>query len=144
MRQRGRKSLSAVETATIIAGSFGKRPEPPDSLTERQAEIWRETVASEPVEFFNSAAQRGLLADYCRHRQAAEDVSAIIDNFKPEWLKNGEAVKRYQILLRIRETETTAAMRMARSLRLTNQSRYVPHVAARAGLNAAGPKPWEV
>jgi hypothetical protein len=142
MRQRGRKS--AAELAVVIAGEFGKRPEPPDFLTERQAEIWRETTASEPAEFFNSAAARGLLADYCRHRQAAEDVSAIIDTFKPEWLKNGEGVKRYQILLRIRETETTAAMRMARSLRLTNQSRYVPHSAARIALNRSGPKPWEV
>ncbi len=143
MRQRGRPS--AAKLAVVIPGEFGKRAEPPEFLTERQAEIWRETTASEPIDFFASAAQRGLLADYCRHRQAAEDVSAIIDTFKPEWLKNGEGVKRYQILLRIRETETTAAMRMARSLRLTNQSRYVPHSAARAGLNAArGPKPWEV
>jgi hypothetical protein len=142
MRQRGRKS--AAELAVVVSGDFGKRPDPPDHLTERQAEIWRETTASEPLEFFNSAALRGLLADYCRHRQAAEDVSAIIDSFKPEWLKNGEGVKRYQVLLRIRETETTAAMRMARSLRLTNQSRYVPHSAARTALNARGPRPWEV
>jgi hypothetical protein len=142
MRQRGRKS--AAELAVVVAGEFGKRPEPPDFLTERQAEIWRETTATEPVEFLNSAASRGLLADYCRHRQAAEDVSAIIDTFKPEWLKNGEGVKRYQILLRIRETETAAAMRMARSLRLTNQSRYMPNTAARATFNRSGPKPWEV
>lgn len=144
MRQRGIRS-KAAELAVVIPGEFGKRPEPPDFLTERQAEIWRETTSSEPTEFFSSAASRGLLADYCRHRESAENVSGIIDTFKPEWLKNGEGVKRYQALLRIRETETTAAMRMARSLRLTNQSRYMPNKAARAGLNAAmGPKPWEV
>jgi hypothetical protein len=114
-------------------------------LTERQAEIWRETAASEPTDFFNTAALRGLLADYCRHRQAAEDVSAIIDSFKPEWLKNGEGVKRYQALLKIRESETRAAKDMARALRLTNQSRYTPMAAATAARNAAkGPKPWEV
>ena len=141
MRQRGRRS--AAELAVIV-GEFGKRPEPPDYLTGRQAEIWRETTASEPLDFFSSAALRGLLADYCRHRQAAEDVSAIIDNFKPEWLKNGEGVKRYQALSRIREIETRAAMSMARSLRLTNQSRYMPRGAARTALNASGPRPWEV
>jgi hypothetical protein len=141
MRQRGRRS--AVEQATVIIGEFGKRPDPPDFLTERQAEIWRETTASEPLDFFGTGALRGLLADYCRHRQAAEDVSAIIDSFKPEWLKNGEGVKRYQALLKIRENETRSAMIMARSLRLTNQSRYMPRGAARAALNASGPKPWE-
>jgi hypothetical protein len=142
MRSRGRRS--AAELAVVIPAEFGRRPEPPDHLTERQAEIWRETTASEPTDFFSSAALRGLLADYCRHREAAENVSGIIDTFKPEWLKNGEGVKRYQALLRIREAETGAAMRMARSLRLTNQSRYLPRGAARAGLNASGPKPWEV
>ena len=144
MRTRGRRS-AAEDAVIVIKGGFGRRPDPPPDLTKRQAEIWRETVASEPAEFLNRGAERGLLADYCRHRESSENISAIIDTFKPEWLKNGEGVKRYQILLRIRETETTAAMRMARSLRLTNQSRYVPHAAARAGLNAArGPKPWEV
>lgn len=144
MRQRGVRS-KAADLTVVIPGEFGKRPEPPEHLTERQAEIWRETTASEPIEFFASAAARGLLADYCRHREAVENVSGILDTFKPEWLKNGEGVKRYQTLCRIRETETTAAMRMARSLRLTNQSRYVPHRAANvASLNSRGPKPWEV
>lgn len=143
MGLRGPRSAEAK--ALVVVGEFGKRPEPPDYLTERQAEIWRETAASEPIDFFNTAALRGLLADYCRHRQAAEDVSVIIDSFKPEWLKNGEGVKRYQALLKIRESETRAAKDMARALRLTNQSRYTPMAAATAARNAAkGPKPWEV
>jgi hypothetical protein len=143
MRQRGYKSAAA--NAVVISGAFGKRPEPPDDLTPRQAEIWRETAASEPVDFFNTSALRSLLADYCRHREAAENVSSIINQFRPEWLKNGEAVKRYQSLLRIRESETRAATAMARALRLTNQSRYTPGAARTAAANAGkGLKPWEV
>jgi hypothetical protein len=142
MRQRGRKS--AAELAVVVQGEFGRRPEPPDYLTEAQAGIWRETTASEPIDFFATAALRGLLADYCRHRQSVNDVSAIIESFKPEWLKNADGVKRYEALVRIREKETHAAMSMARSLRLTNQSRYLPRGAARAGLNASGPKPWDI
>jgi hypothetical protein len=143
MRQRGRPS--AAGKAVVVEGVFGRRPEPPSDLTERQAEIWRETTASEPIEFFNTAALRSLLVDYCRHREAAENISAIIDKFNPEWLKNGDAVKRYESLLRIRDSETRAAAGMARALRLTNQSRYTPMAAATAGRNAArGPKPWEV
>jgi len=127
--QRGPKS-AASKQAVVVEGTFNRRPEPLDDLTQRQAVIWRETVASEPVEFFNSAALRGLLSDYCRHREAAENVSAIIDKFNPEWLKNGDAVKRYEYLLRIRESETRAAAAMARALKLTNQWRYTPMAAA--------------
>jgi hypothetical protein len=143
MRQRGRKSSS--DLAVVIPGDFGKRPDPPDNLTERQAEIWRETVASEPPEFFRTAAARALLADYCRHRQAAEDVSALINEFEPAWLKRPEGAKQYHALSRIREIETRASMTMARSLRMTNHSRYTADTVGTAARNAAqGPKPWEV
>jgi hypothetical protein len=141
---RGRGPKSAAELAVVIPGEFGRRPEPPDYLTARQAEIWRETTASEPTDFFSTAALRGLLADYCRHRQAAEDVSAIIETFKPEWLKSEDGVRRYQALARIREIEIRGAAAMARALRLTNQSRYTPHASATAVRNASkGPKPWD-
>lgn len=142
--KRGRKSSAELE-ATVITGSFGRRPEPPAELTEDQAEIWRETVSSEAADFFNTAALRSMLADYCRHRASAKTVSDIIDTFKPEWLKAAEGAKRYHGLLRMREMETRAAASLATKLRLTNQSRYTPQAAATAAKNAArGFKPWEM
>jgi len=138
MLKRGRKS--AAELA-VIQGSFGK-PEPPDSLTPTQAEIWRKTVASENVEFFRSAAARGLLVDYCRHRDAAENIAGIINSFQPEWMKSAEGCKRYHVLLKMRELETRGAVAMARALRLTNQSRYMPETAARAA-KPATVMPWD-
>ena len=140
--KRGRKS--AAERAVVIAGNFGRRPEPPEDLTEDQAEIWRELVSSEAPDYFNTAALRGMLADYCRHRASGRIISDIIDSFQPEWLKAAEGAKRYQGLLRMRETETRAAASLATKLRMTNQSRYTPHAAATASRNAArGLKPWE-
>jgi hypothetical protein len=62
--KRGRKSKADIE-ARVIEGRFGKRPEPPEELTERQAEIWRETIASELAELISTAATRAILADYC-------------------------------------------------------------------------------
>jgi len=47
----------------------------------------------------------GLLADYCRHRETAEKINAMIDGFEPEWLKEAGGLGRYQTLLKIRETE---------------------------------------
>jgi hypothetical protein len=144
VRQRGRPSAAAKAIAVVVAGGFGKRPEPPAELTSRQAEIWREVVASEHAEFFSTATTRIILADYCRHREAAENVSSILNSFKPEWLKVEEGARRYALLLRMRELETRASVAMARSLRLTNQSRYQPETASTASRNAIkGARPWE-
>lgn len=143
MRTRGRRS--AADQAIVIAGTFGQRPDPPAELTKRQAEIWRATVASEHADFFNTAALRALLTDYCRHREAGEKVSLVIDAFQAEWLKNSDGAKRYHGLLRMRELETRAAVTLATKLRITNQSRYDERTAATAARNTAkGAKPWEV
>lgn len=144
MQKRGRRSAASLE-ARVIPGSFGQRPEPSDDLSDDEAAIWRETVASEAASFFDTAALRGLLKDYCRHRASAEMVSEVLRAFKPDWLKNAEGAKRYHGLLRMRDLETRAAADKATKLRLTNQSRYTPQAAGTAARNAAkGPKPWEL
>jgi hypothetical protein len=143
MRTRGRRSVA--DQAVVIAGTFGKRPAPPAGLTERQAEIWRATVASEHAAFFDTAALRALLTDYCRHRESGEKIASVIDVFQAEWLKNSEGAKRFGDLLRLHELETRAAMMLATKLRITNQSRYNEKSAATAARNTAkGAKPWEV
>lgn len=144
MRQHGRKSAAAIAAGLVVHGPFGERPEPPDELTEPQKEIWRRTVASENVEFFKSAAAKGLLADYCRHRQAAEAISEIINSFQPEWLKSKEGCARYESLLKMRAMEARGAASMARALRITNQARYMPNAAARMEKRAATSiMPWD-
>ena len=113
-------------------------------MTDRQKEIWRKITASEPVDFFSTAATRGMLADYCAHRETMASLCEIINTFKPEWLKLGDGAKRYHELLKMRDLETRAATSLATKLRLTNQSRYVPHAAATASQNVLqGKKPWE-
>ncbi len=144
MAPRGRQSKAASEIG-VIAGGFGRRPDPLPELNEAEARIWRETVSSEPVDFFATSALRALLADYCRHRASVEMVSEVLQAFKADWLKNAEGAKRYHGLLRMRDLETRAAAGMATKLRLTNQSRYTPQAAGTASRNTAkGMKPWEV
>jgi hypothetical protein len=144
MIQRGRKSLE--DNLVVIQGSGGAKPEPPEDLNDRQKQIWRETTACEPADLINTAATRAMLVDYCRHREAGENVSKIIDSFKPEWIKNEDGAKRYHDLLKMRELETKAAVRVATKLRLTNQSRYradgtgVTNTTRNA---VQGLRPWE-
>lgn len=145
MGKRGPASRSEQEVGVVIAGNFGARPEPLADLTDEEAAIWRETVASEPAEFFNTAALRAMLKDYCRHRAAGDKISEVLNIFKADWLKNGDGAKRYSDLLKMRDLETRAAAGMATKLRLTNQSRYTPQAAATASRHAAkGLKPWEM
>lgn len=137
------KAAAASKLVVFQGGQFANRPEPTADLNARQQEIWRETVRGEPAEFFATAASRGALADYCGHRDAAERLGVIINEFKAEWLKSSEGSKRYAQLLNMRDKETRAASRLATRLRLTNQSRYRPDVAATASRNARGIMPWE-
>jgi hypothetical protein len=142
--KRGRVS-EAEKSVNVIEGLFGERPQPPEDLNERQIEIWKLIVASEPAEFFSTAATRSMLADLCRHRETADKLSVVIDSFQAEWLKVGEGAKRYAALLKMRDLEIRAAASLATKLRLTNQSRYVQHTAYRAGRDAVkGTKPWEL
>jgi hypothetical protein len=140
--KRGRKSTAEL---AVVQGSFGNRPEPPSELNEDEAAAWREVVGSEPADFFSTAALRGLLVDYCRHRGTAEMLNGLIASFKPEWLKVSDGARRYKELLKMRESETRAAASMATKLRLTNQSRYTPQAASTASRGTAkGFKPWEM
>lgn len=143
MSKRGRKSAAGMATS-VIGADFGKRAEPPADFNDRQREIWDEVVNTEPPSFFETAANRGLLAEYCRHLDSSELVSTVISTFKSEWLKSDEGSKRYHALLRMRELETRAILSCATKLRITNQSRYTPQAAGTAGRNAmSGKKPWE-
>ena len=126
-------------------GAFGQRPEPPEELTEAEAEIWRETTASESSDFFGTAALRGLLKDYCRHRSAADKITEVINLFQADWLKNAEGAKRYASLLKMRDMESRGAADKATKLRLTNQARYTPQAASTASKGASkGLRPWEM
>jgi hypothetical protein len=141
MQQRGRKKIA---DAVVIEGMFGVRAEPPADMPPRQAEIWRETVSTEPVDFFTSAATKAILSDYCGHRESIENIDAIIRKFKAEWLVNADGIKRYRELLRLRDSETRVAVYLATTLRLTNQSRFQPKHAATAARNAEkGFRPWD-
>lgn len=145
MIQRGRKAAMS-KPAVVVDGGFDRRPEPPDDLTERQKDIWRTVTASEDPNFFATGATRGLLADYCRRRDAGESVSKVINSFQPDWLKSGEGALRYKQLLQMRDMEVRGAASLAVKLRLTNQSRYHHEKANTIGRNAQGraTKPWDL
>jgi len=140
--KRGRKS--SAELAIVKSIPIDDRPAPPGHLNARQTEIWQDTVSTEPSQFFNTAVLKGMLADYCMHREAAELISSVISTFKPDWLKSADGAKRYKDLLQMRDLEIRGAVGIATKLRLTNQARYTPQAASTASKNTAkGKMPWD-
>jgi hypothetical protein len=126
----------------FVAGRFAERPEPPNELTERQKTIWRDVIASEDPNFFNSAVLRGLLGDYCRCRATAEGITAVIEASAKVWMQDSESIASHDQLLRMRDREIKAMVILATKLRLTNQSRYIPQSAARAAAKVPKEVPW--
>lgn len=138
MQQRGRKSAAQL---SVIAGSIDGRPKAPDDLSDAQAEIWNRVVGGEPTDFFRTAATQHLLADYCRHSERVVWLeSEIAEARKPDSELGLEDVDR---LLKMAERETRAVLSIATKLRLTNQSRYQPSVAATAAQKAPERKVWQ-
>jgi hypothetical protein len=148
MQQRGRKSAAALATSIakpkVIKGGFGQpRPEPPEGMPEAQKKIWRDSIAGEPADFFATAATQALLTNYCRHLNAANEFSELIDDFPPEVLETAVGMRRLEWLMKMRQRETKAAMELATKLRLTNTQRWRPDTAVTVKDHETGPVPWE-
>lgn len=134
MRKRGRKS--SAELSVIPIGIDTHRPDPPADLTASQADIWRATVGSLPGGWIH-APQEPLLAAYCRHVDAGNWISAMINAADFEAMELSHLDK----LLRMRERETRASSALATRMRLTQQSKMHPRTAGRASDNTR--RPWD-
>ena len=126
MDKRGRPSAGDLEVkaraATVVAGDFGPAHRRRKAWPRTRRSIRRQIVATEPVEFFATAATKGLLRDDRRHRSTTDKLSAIIEPFQADGLKAKDGVKWYADLCKVRDAESRAAADKAVKLRLTNQS----------------------
>lgn len=146
MGNRGRESAAATGTAklTVFPGGLARRPEAPEELTDAQAKVWKDTVASETVEFFDTDALRELLKDYCRHKVTGAALSRQIETYDAAKAMDPETAKNFDRVTKMRDRESKAAADLATKLRLTNQSRYTPKAAATASkAGGSAKKPWE-
>lgn len=140
---------SAAAQLVVLQGGLARRPEPPQDLTDAQALVWAQTVASEDASFFNTAALCELLKDYCRHKVTAVALSRQVEKFEEslagsKTAADPETCKALDRITKMRDRETKAAADLATKLRLTNQSRYTPKAAATASKNSGqAKKPWE-
>lgn len=120
----------------------GHWPEPPERLTEAQAEAWRSIVATKPADWFGPDTYP-LLVEYIRATEQADLLAKELEEFDPEWLRDEDGLERYEKMNRLVDAKSTSMARLATKMRLSQQSRYDARPAARAAARAGGAdKPW--
>jgi hypothetical protein len=127
--KRGRKSGASLETVLSVSGQPA-RPAAPERLTTDQAEVWQSVVGAMPADWFK-AETFPLLSQYCRHTVAARVVDGLIAEHEAGELD----IARYNKLLIMRSRESAAMTALARTMRLTQQSRIDPKTAGRRMAN---------
>lgn len=132
MAKPGRKSASELKTVTNLPQHL----EPPEELTEDQAQIWREAVRSMEVGFFK-VEHRPSLEAYTRHVTRERELSRLLAGLHPI-----ADDKDYKQLRDWADKESSKILAHMRSLRLTPQSQYDEKKASRAS-KPAGRKLWE-
>jgi phage terminase small subunit len=86
MPRKSSEAIWAENIRALNAPRPGPRPEPPDYLNQRAAEVWRAIVAARPPEYFDPAAQH-LLASFCASAATADLVHeqmVLIDAADPK------------------------------------------------------------
>jgi hypothetical protein len=106
--------------------------EPPNDLTDAQATLWRAIVATKPPEWF-SADTGPILKQYCRLTTRLDETAAKLQNPEPKWGRDD--------LIKTEERLSRSLMALARSMRLTQQSRIDPKTAATAHHRAITEQP---
>jgi hypothetical protein len=122
--QRGRKSKASLSVVPVIPRV--ERPEPPPEYGPDEARIWRAVVEAAPPGWLNAAVET-LLRLYVGHAVTAEHLGEAL---------RGTALTDpalFDRLLKLRQRETSAALRVARAMSLVVSSRRKP-----------APRPWEI
>ena len=104
---------------------------PPKHLTEAQCAMWRATVNALPPDYFRPEVA-ATLERYCIGVDRVRQLEVLLAEDDP-----AQDFDRYERIVRLAGIETARIAALARSLRITNQSRN----AATAGRMAAGAQP---
>jgi hypothetical protein len=114
-----------------------ERPEPLPHLTDDEAAIWREVVATKPADWFMRDSQP-VLGSYC---QAVVMHRALMKRWHD--LPVDAEVKAFKSLVDLINKTANLAAQLAGKLRLTQQSRYTPQAANTASKKSGPVRPWE-
>ena len=139
MKQRGRKSSAEMATVTAMPLRLVK---PPEDLTPEESAVWSKVTATKPAEWWD-AGSAPLLAQYCRAVVQSELVGDLVRSTGKAMLTDPDELDRYKELRKIQAALASEMTSLARSMRLTQQSRYNAKNSDTAARKAGGTaKPW--
>ena len=139
MKQRGRKSSAELATVTAMPLRLVKAP---DDLTPEESAVWAKVTATKPAEWWDGGSAP-LLAQYCRAVVQSELVGDLVRSTGKAMLTDPDELVRYKELRKIQAALAAEMTSLARSMRLTQQSRYNAKNSDTAARKAGGPaKPW--
>lgn len=136
MGTRGRTSSAELSVISGNGIETVRRPDPPDELTDEQAEEWRAVVNRMSADWFPRETH-GMLAQYCRHVVAARRVAQLVADTEA-----GESldIDAYDKLLKMQEREGRAISSLATRMRISQQATVR---AEKARKPSTVRKPWE-
>lgn len=112
--------MTPSDTTEII-----QRPDAPYDLDDQESDEWRAQVGAMPADHFTRSTWP-LLSMYCRHIVAATRLNQLAQAaLHPPKVRGKKAeldIGLYNALLKSHRAETAAAQRLARAMRLTQQS----------------------
>lgn len=136
MAKKSSASLSVVpqSVATVLA--------PPQTLTDRQKELWKEITLSKPASWFDHSTAP-LLSGYVKSIASHEFLGAQSDAIEATLADGGGDLKTLNRIHAMIERQARLIQTFATKLRLTQQSRYTAATAAVVAGKASGVRPWD-
>lgn len=131
----GRKSLASL---SVVPAAVVKRVEAPADLTDAEATLFEQIVATKPADWW-TVDNAPLLTEYVR---ALSMLDLLAGQIRAA-LKDGTAAD-VKDLMKLRDMESRRAMSLATKMRLSQQSTYTDKSADTARRRGgAGAKPWQ-
>jgi phage gp36-like protein len=120
MGTRGRTSAAELTVAALATVERVQRPDAPYSLTDEQADIWRQIVARMPADWF-PAETHPMLESLCCHiarKRKVEQLLTTAEGTDPFDTKN------YNDLALMAERESRVVSSLMTKMRMTQQTTY--------------------
>src|SRR5262245_31738214 len=114
----GRRSRAEYQLTDLVVVDVGDPmpASPPPELSDPQAAVWRDAVASMSGAWLRRGAH-AVLIEYTRHVCRARLLEQEIAHFEQQWIAAPGGLERLDRLLAAGDRETKAAIACARALR---------------------------
>jgi|SRR5215475_1104719 len=136
-----RQSADAIAALNIAPDPMPDRPDPPDELTEEEAQCWRKIVAALPPDWFRPETDP-ILVELCQHICMSRMFSVQIASYRNKKILTPKDSKVLYNLVKMKSTESRLVATLSTKLRLTAGAKH--KTGKRALKQLSNRKPWDL